>query len=100
MNGGFMVIRPNMVHYERMLALIYEGDFRDSTGWHGSGIGWCYGGQTIQGIVPYLYLGEIGQGVADIQLDRCIFNVECFCLNLDYQSLSFCCCCLEHGGDG
>ena len=76
MNGGFLVVRPNMAHYGRMVELFKEGDFRPVTAWKGSGIGWVYGGPTIQGLVPYLYFGEIGKGVADV--DRCVFNVECF----------------------
>ena len=80
-NGGFLVVRPNMDHYQAMYALIKEGDFReggkDGAAWKGSGIGWVYGGKTIQGIVPYFYFGVLGKGVADVELDRCIFNVEC-----------------------
>ena len=79
-NGGFLLVRPNIDHYEQMLALVKEGDFReDGSAWKGSHIGWVYGGKTIQGIVPYFYFGVLGKGVADIELDRCIFNVEFVC---------------------
>ena len=73
-NGGFLVVRPNKAHYNGMLEIIKEGDFRDNTAWRGSGIGWCYGGRTIQGIVPFYYYHVIGRGLADAEVDRCVFN--------------------------
>jgi hypothetical protein len=34
--------------------VVREGDFHyDGGGWGGSGIGYSYGGETIQGVVPY-----------------------------------------------
>eukprot|EP01083_Nonionella_stella_P025375 69869_1 len=74
MNGGFLVVRPNMTHYKAMYALIKEGDFRPGSAWKGSHIGWCYGGRTIQGIVPYYYFGVLGKGNDDVELDRCVYN--------------------------
>lgn len=56
MNGGYLVIRPNPKHFEEMVALLKEGDFRDGSAWKGSGVGWVYGGRTIQGIVPMVFL--------------------------------------------
>lgn len=32
-----------------------QGDWRKGLGWGGSGIGWFYGGATIQGLLPYFY---------------------------------------------
>lgn len=59
-NGGFLVIEPKgdtgKRHRREMLDIILEGDFRPGTGWRGSGIGWTYGGRTIQGILPYYFL--------------------------------------------
>eukprot|EP01084_Bolivina_argentea_P259072 437016_1 len=74
MNGGFLIVRPNITHYNEMYKLIKEGDFRDGSAWKGSGIGWVYGGRSIQGIVPYYYFGVLGKGTHDIEFDRCIFN--------------------------
>merc|ERR1712129_33047 len=65
---------PDKRHYDAMYAIIKEGDFRDNTAWRGSGIGWCYGGRTIQGIVPFYYYDVIGKGVADVEVDRGLFN--------------------------
>lgn len=50
MNGGYLIIKPNKKHFDDMVELLKEGDFRDGRGWKGSGIGWVYGGRTIQGI--------------------------------------------------
>eukprot|EP01084_Bolivina_argentea_P259071 437015_1 len=72
MNGGYLIIRPNIEHYNDMIALLVEGDFRDGSGWKGSGIGWVYGGRTIQGIVPYYYLKvAIGD---ETEFERCKYN--------------------------
>jgi hypothetical protein len=51
--GGFLLLRPSEATYEQMVEIVREGDFRPSKGWGGSGIGWCWGGQTIQGLVSY-----------------------------------------------
>jgi hypothetical protein len=50
-----------------------EGDFRSGSAWGGSGIGWCWGGKTIQGVVPYYYHRVTEKGRA-IMLDRCYYN--------------------------
>ena len=39
--GGFLLFRPSKTDFEHLKALTREGDFRDSTGWKGSGVGWC-----------------------------------------------------------
>lgn len=50
------MVRPNMHSYQEILAVIRKGDFRyNGKGWEGSGIGYSYGGETIQGVLPFYY---------------------------------------------
>jgi hypothetical protein len=74
--GGFLVIRPSMERFEEFRAVIRKGDYTGHSGWGGSHIGKCvavarqyschsnpwpplsgnfWGGETIQGILPYFY---------------------------------------------
>ena len=69
--GGFLVIRPSLETFRELQAIIRKGD-HGSGGWGGSGIGNFWGGQTIQGIVPYFYHSvHKGQG---LELNRCVYN--------------------------
>lgn len=47
--GGFLLLRPNVTEFERLVDTVKIGDFRQGSGWGGKGIGWGYGGMTIQG---------------------------------------------------
>jgi len=53
LQGGFLLLRPSMRAFERMVAIVKEGDFRPGKGWAGTGIGWSWGGQTMRGLVAY-----------------------------------------------
>jgi len=53
--GGFLLIRPSEEAYRSMMEIVRIGDFRPDTGWAGTRIGWCYGGQTVQGLISYYY---------------------------------------------
>lgn len=70
--GGFLVVRPSMDRFEELRRVIRTGDWRSNGGWGGSGIGNFWGGQTIQGILPYFYY-SIHPGEA-MELNRCIYN--------------------------
>ena len=48
LNGGFLVIRPNVDDYNEIVEIIKEGDFRSPRGWRNVCC-WVYGGRTIQG---------------------------------------------------
>lgn len=51
-----MVLRPSLVHYNGLLDVLKRGDYRyDGSAWEGSRIGHNYGGETIQGVVPFYY---------------------------------------------
>jgi hypothetical protein len=83
MNGGFLVFNPQsphaMDHMLNILEILREGDFRPGTGWRGKGIGWTYGGRTIQGVLPHYFLLEAKTAVpADPapheEIERCRYN--------------------------
>jgi hypothetical protein len=101
-NGGFLVFHPaadGRRHFDAIVDTLKEGDFRPGSGWRGKGIGWTYGGRTIQGLLPYYFFsrlvdeekqhsgsdandpptgsGKIANGSftpADVKLDRCRYN--------------------------
>jgi hypothetical protein len=66
------VIRPNLERLAELRAIIRKGDHRPSGGWGGSQIGNFWGGQTIQGIIPYFYY-SIHPGEA-MELNRFVIN--------------------------
>jgi hypothetical protein len=45
--GGFMLCRPNMTAFTALVAVVQEGDW-SFEGWRKSGIGYVWGGTTIQ----------------------------------------------------
>lgn len=70
--GGFLVIRPSMERFEEFCAIIKKGQ-HGGNGWEGSKIGNFWGGQTIQGIIPFFYhIKHPGDGQ---EVNRCIYNV-------------------------
>jgi len=90
-NGGFLIYNPkhpaSLYHMNRIIDILKEGDFRGGSGWRGSGIGWGWGGPTIQGILPYYYFIEANKeqemleqslnitlAPAHIEIDRCKYN--------------------------
>jgi hypothetical protein len=69
--GGFLVLRPDMAVYQEFVDIITKGDYRSGKGWGGM-VGAFYGGMTFQGIIPYYYdYLHAGQSV---ELSRCIYN--------------------------
>lgn len=69
--GGFLVLRPNMTVYEEYVDIVKKGDFRDKGGWGGV-VGPFYGSMTFQGIIPYYYdYLHLHQAV---ELNRCVYN--------------------------
>lgn len=69
--GGFLVIRPSVRRFEEFQAIIRRGD-HGPQGWGGSRIGNFWGGQTIQGIMPYFY-SVLHKGDGQ-ELNRCEYN--------------------------
>lgn len=71
--GGFLVLRPDMDVFQDYLDIVREGDFREGGGWAGK-VGKFYGGMTFQGIVPYYYFHQTKRVVNAVELDRCYYN--------------------------
>jgi hypothetical protein len=69
--GGFLVIRPSIASFEEYRSIIRKGD-HTGQGWGGSKIGNFWGGQTIQGIVPYFYYSIHPNN--GLEVNRCEFN--------------------------
>jgi len=70
--GGFLIVRPNMTVYEEYREIILEGDFGPGVGWGRKGYGGYFGAQQIQGLCSYYY-DYIHPGEA-AELNRCYFN--------------------------
>lgn len=69
--GGFLVLRPDMDVYNEFVSIIKKGDFRKTGGWGGL-VGPFYGSMTFQGIIPYFYdVLHVGEAV---ELNRCVYN--------------------------
>ena len=69
--GGFLLLRPNIQVYEEFQQLIRIGDFREGSGWGGQ-VGPFYGSMTFQGIIPYYY--NIIHPHQGLELNRCYTN--------------------------
>jgi len=55
-NGGFLATTPSKAVYDGLVATVHKGDWHNNgMAWGGKGVGWCYGGQTFQGVVPYYF---------------------------------------------
>jgi hypothetical protein len=72
--GGFLVLRPDLKVYNEFVEIVRDGDFRDSSGWGGK-VGPFYGSMTFQGIIPYYY-DFLNPGTA-VELNRCVYNQMC-----------------------
>jgi len=69
--GGFLVIKPNMEYFEEYKSIILKGDFRSGGGWDGK-YGGYFGAQQIQGLCSYFF-EDRHPGTA-VELNRCIYN--------------------------
>lgn len=69
--GGVLVIKPSMRTFEEFRVIIRKGN-HGPDGWEGSHIGNFWGGQTIQGIMPYYY--NIIKPEQGLELNRCVYN--------------------------
>jgi hypothetical protein len=90
--GGFLLLKPSMDVFENLVQIIYEGNW-GGQGWRGSGIGFFWGGATIQGILSYYYRSgiEASPGQAS-EANRCMYNQmfdtdECMDFAADHRDL-------------
>ena len=77
LQGGFFVVRPDELVYNRLLDIIREGNYipgkGEGKGWGGRGYGnQIHGSMTIQGMMAYYY--DINATKTSVQLHRCKFN--------------------------
>jgi len=69
--GGFLILRPDMDVYNEFVDIIRKGHFTENGGW-GNVMGLFYGSMTFQGIVPYFY--DVLHPNTAVELNRCVFN--------------------------
>ena len=73
-NGGFLVAAPAQATYEALYAEVRLGNFQPGSAWGAKNIGWCYGGQTYQGLIPY-YFKHLHKGGKSWQaVDSLVYN--------------------------
>jgi hypothetical protein len=86
--GGFIVVRPSIAVYEKLVGIVRVGDFRPNTGWGGSHIGWCWGGQTVQGLLAYFAV--LVEPTLAFPIDPCVYNSMAttkICRRVDYNDV-------------
>jgi hypothetical protein len=79
LSGGFLLVKPNLNTFDEIMEIIRKGDFRyDGSGWGGSRVGYCWGGETVQGVLPYYYLVYRPEthklSNTSLILDQCLYN--------------------------
>jgi hypothetical protein len=73
--GGFLVIRPNVTDFERYVEIIIDGaNYTIDDGWGGPALkfGGYYGAATVQGLTGY-YFSHLEPHRA-VELNRCYYN--------------------------
>lgn len=73
--GGLLVIRPNLATFELYKEILMEGDYDPETGWgnsKGLKFGGFYGAAQIQGLCSYFF-GHVRPETA-VELNRCNIN--------------------------
>lgn len=70
--GGFLLCRPSMDTFNTLVKIVLKGDFAAGSGWAKSGIGFFYGGATIQGLLAYYFRHAAPE--KGFEADRCLYN--------------------------
>jgi hypothetical protein len=74
--GGFLVSRPSMSHFQSYVNFIKQGNYTkgrgNEKGWYGLGYGGFQGAMAYQGVVAYFY-DQLAPDTA-VELDICIWN--------------------------
>lgn len=71
--GGLWTVRPNATVLADMVSLVRRGAWYSGTGWERSGVGWVYGGPTVQGLLPY-YFTKVAPLSASMAVSVCHYN--------------------------
>jgi len=76
---GFLLMRPSVAVYEHLVEIVRVGDFRPGTGWGGLNIGWCWGGQTVSGLLSYFSALEphLGYALPPCQHSAMLMTQDC-----------------------
>ena len=69
--GGLLILRPDLDVYNEFVEIVREGDFREGSGWGGK-TGVFYGSMTFQGIIPYYY--DVLHPSDAVEVNHCVFN--------------------------
>jgi hypothetical protein len=69
--GGFVVLCPNMTIYNELVSIVQGGDFRDNGGWGGI-TGKFYGAMTFQGLMPYYF--QVLHPRRAVELNWCVYD--------------------------
>lgn len=87
-------MQPSEQDYRNMIDIVLNTEFAQGGAWNRSKIGWCWGGMTVQGLLPYYYNRVTRPGRTQV-LDRCIYNTmadtpECMWVSCElFSSLVF-----------
>jgi hypothetical protein len=73
-NGGFLVSVPAEATYQALYGQVRLGNFLPGAAWGGKNIGWCYGGQTYQGLIPYYFKWLHKGGKSWEAVDSLVYN--------------------------
>jgi hypothetical protein len=71
--GGFLIIKPSLEDYRRLIEVLMIGNYKSGSAWGGTGIGWFWGGKTIQGLLAYYY-NRLNPPERSLRVDRCLYN--------------------------
>ena len=71
--GGFIVVKPNLAHYEQYRQIILEGNYTVDYGWGDKlAYGGYYGAAQVQGLCSYFF-GHVRPNTT-VELNRCVYN--------------------------
>ncbi|KAJ1450171.1 hypothetical protein M885DRAFT_533074 [Pelagophyceae sp. CCMP2097] len=69
--GGFLVVKPSMQVFHDLSAVSQRGSWGGG-GWEKSGVGYWWGGNTIQGLLPYFFSRPDSPKAREV--DRCVYD--------------------------
>ena len=72
--GGFLVIKPDLQVFEALKKVAQDGKWGGDygSGWEKSNIGYWWGGNTIQGLLPFFF--AVKDPTNALEVDRCIYD--------------------------